>query len=153
MLSRAQTNLYWRTWSSICEQNGWSDKTATGKNDLRYALHARAGLPHSMTQFRNQDLNTFLRFSERLLGVRVSRNRDRENLLWRIRQDATAANLDEAYIRKLSTDLTGLACYEELALDDLTNLRNAIHNRAKKRRQYAMDAKPRAFAPVASDPF
>jgi len=151
MLSKAQHNLYWRTWSAICDQNGWSHKPARERDDLRYALHARAGLPHSMTEFANRHFNTFLRFAERLLGVRVTRDRDRENLLWHIRQDARAANLDDAYIRKLSTDLTGLSCYEELAPDDLTNLRNLIHQRARKRRQYTLDQEPKHYVPSVSD--
>lgn len=146
MLSDKQKTLYWRTWAAVCAEQGWAHDTASRKDERRYALHAAARCPISMTQFGNRDLDAFLRAARALMSPSAPArptvdDGQRKRLLWRIRADAKSAGLDEAYIRRLSTDLTGLACYDELATDQLTHLRNLIHNRAggRKKRSYKLD--------------
>jgi len=133
-MSPAQNAKYWRTWSALCTEHGWKNSDS----ERRYALHKEAGCPQSMKDFTNTSFDKFLGVAKRLLGqkvdpARASGDGERRRLIWRIKQDAKKANLEQAYLNKLAEDLTGLACWEELALDQLTNFRNAIHNRASHR--------------------
>lgn len=132
MLTKKQTALYWRTWAAVCTEHGWR----SGDSDRRHAMHAQAHAAPSMRSFDNRDLDRFLTLARSLLthtSARTTDDAERKRLLWRIRHDATLAGLSPAYLAALSTDLYGLACWDVLALDDLTNFRNAIHNRARKK--------------------
>lgn len=133
-MSPKQVTLYWRTWGAVCAELGWKNSDS----EHRRALHAEAGCKPSMKDFTNRDLDLFLACCRRLLGQPVTASTagdlgERKRLIWRIRQDAARAGLDDAYLNKLSTDLYGLGCWDELCLADLTNFRNAIHDRAGKR--------------------
>jgi hypothetical protein len=155
MPSYKEIKRYRATWAEVLDAQGWAHESPEQKDERRRDLHAELKLPHSSTEFTNRDFNTFYRACDRLRGQRKSRDRNRENLIWRINTDAKQASLDESYIEKVSTDLYGLACWRELALDDLENLRNVIHNRAAgKKRKYRMDSVPRSFKPEpAGNPF
>lgn len=131
MMTAKQISLYWRTWSAVCAEFAWRNSDS----DRRYALHAQAECPQSMRDFDNSDLDRYLSVARRLLGSREchiakSQDGERKRLLWRIRRDARLARLDAAYLSRLSEDLYGLACWEELAIDDLAKFRNTIHTRA-----------------------
>jgi hypothetical protein len=133
-MSPKQVTLYWRTWGAVCAEFGWQNSDT----EHRRAIHAEAGCKPSMKDFTNRDLDLYLAACRRLLGQRVTASTagdlgERKRLIWRIRQDADRAGLDQAYLAKLSTDLYGLACWDELCLADLTNFRNAIHDRASSR--------------------
>jgi hypothetical protein len=133
-MSPKQTTLYWRTWAALCAEFGWKNSDT----EHRRAIHAQAGCAPSMKDFANRDLDLFLAACRRLLGQPVTASTaaeigERKRLIWRIREDAKRAGLDQAYLAKLSTHLHGLACWDELCLADLTNFRNAIHDRAGKR--------------------
>lgn len=157
-LSKKQTSLYWRTWGAVCAEQGWTGKE---RDERRKAVTKQAGLidratgeARSMMSFGNRDLDLFLAECAKLLGTHTAAattdSRERKRLIWRIEQDAAAAGLQEPYIEQLSTDLYGLACWRQLAIDDLTKLRDTIHNRAAKK-----SPRPRVSAacpPVARSP-
>ncbi|CAN5549121.1 hypothetical protein BH09VER1_BH09VER1_24900 [soil metagenome] len=133
MLSAAATALYWRTWKSLCIFEG----KKTSDSDRRYAVHASAKCPASMKEFSSRDFDLFLAYVRSLMGARtpgadkVGEDGERRRLVWKIRDDAKRANLDDAYVAKLAGDLNGLACWDLLDLAALTNLRNTIHQRAR----------------------
>jgi len=131
-LSKAQTSLYWRTWSSVCIYMGWKNSDSK----LRYALHAEAHCAASMTDFENSDLDRYLRYCDGLLGherpARVSVQGDRNRTIWRIKSDAKRAGFSDEYLAKIAHDLTGgFGTWEELQLPELEKFRNTISNRAR----------------------
>jgi len=131
MIKDTQKPLYWRFWSEVCAEHGWSNSDT----ERRRALHAQAGCPASMTAFSNTDLDRYLSFCRQLLGTRectevAAQEGARKRLLWRIATDARTAKLDDSYLNKISTDQFGLACWRDLCLADLTHIRNVLHNRA-----------------------
>lgn len=125
-LSPKQSSLYWKQWSAVCEFMGWKQSD----DNRRYALHSEAGCVQSKTKFDNQDFDRYLTYCARLMGRKNFRDRDRERLVWRVREDAKNADLSKEYLQMLSRDMFGLGCWEELALDDLEKFRNTVHNRA-----------------------
>lgn len=155
MLNPAQISLYWKTWSAVCKEHGWKNSDAT----RRYALHAQAKCPKSMKDFRNGDFDLYLGVARRLAGSNIDPSQagvegERRRLLWRIREDAKIADLDNAYLNKVSTDLYGIACWDELALDDLTKFRTTIHNRAGSHiGQDTRSRQTRRFVMVPPKPF
>ena len=128
MLTKKQTTLYWRTWAAVCAAQGWE----RADNSRRYALHEHAGCPQSMRDFTNRDFSRFLESSAPLRDLVDIRDRDRENALHTIRTDAARANFSDAYLRKISLDLYGTTDCERLPMPQLENLRNILHNRARK---------------------
>lgn len=138
MLSAKQTQLYWRTWAALVREHGWHGEPEL--TERRRALHAVAGCPESMRKFTNADMDRFLRAARASLAGKnhnpsiSSEAGERRRLIWRIREDSKSAGLDPAYVEQLARDLTGLGCYEELAIDDLRNLRNLVHNRCRTQR-------------------
>lgn len=129
-LTEDQTKFYWNLWKRVCAEHGWKQ----ADNEKRYALHARARCPQSMKDFTNDSFDKFKGLCLHLLGEKSGNNETgpRTRLIWRIKNDARLAGQSDDYIRKIATDLTGLGCWEDLSLEDLTNLRNTIHNRAGK---------------------
>jgi hypothetical protein len=151
-LSKKQTSLYWRTFGAVCAEQGWS---GAERDARRKAITKQAGLvdratgeARSMTTFGNRDLDRFLAECAKYLGAHTAAAatdaRERKRLVWRIEQDAARAGLSAEYLAKVSTDLTGLGCWRELALDQLENFRNAIHNRAAAKAPEQRASKPRA---------
>jgi hypothetical protein len=140
MLSPKQKGIYWSLWSGVLKARNWQHLSSNERDLRRYAFHRENDLPESMTAFNRRDhFDTFKAACERVIkgegpsATTAAEDGERKRLIWRIREDAKAAGLDPAYLAKLSTDLTGLACWDELAIDDLTNFRDAIHNRASTR--------------------
>ena len=139
MLTPKQTVLYWRTWSAICAVQGWEH----GDNERRYAVHQHARCPHSMKDFTNRDFSRFLAATAPLRDVVDIRDRDRENALHTIGKDAHKAGLDDAYLRRICTDLYDTERFEDLPQAQLENFRNVIHNRARHHaRQEAEELAP-----------
>lgn len=164
-MTAKQTALYWRMWAAVCSEFGWKNSDS----ERRHALHVQAGCPESMTKFNNNSFDRFLAFVRSLLGQKNGGldksevDGERKRLVWRIKADAKKGGIDDAYIVKVSRDLNVLGNWEDLALDDLKNLRDTIHNRAgkkigrdtrtKPRRQYVLDAVPRKFVSRELMPF
>ena len=129
-MGKAKEALYWRTWASVCVHMGWKHSASS----YRYALHLEAecknadGSHKSMKDFTNDDFTRYLDYCSILLGKH--RDGERAQLCWRVRKDARDADLSPQYLAKLSTDLYGLGCWEELSKDDLEKFRNTVHNRA-----------------------
>jgi hypothetical protein len=151
-MSPKQTSLYWRTWAALCNEFDWRHNDST----RRHALHNEAGCPPSSKDWDNKSMDRFLAHARALLAGRrtggtgiVDEKGDRRRLEWRIRQDLRAAGLDLSYVAKLATDMYGLGCWSLLALDDLTNLRDTVHNRTRSRRaaRKAAAARPSATPP------
>lgn len=161
-----QKSLYWRLWQQVATQFGWLNLPKDQLDEKRRALHRAAGCPDSSTNFGNAALDRYKGHCLALLAQRnsagpdlLSENGERRRLIWRIRQDAKDAGLDEAYIVKVARDLHVLGCWDELCLEELTNLRNTIHNRSRSklnhpertatadrpRRRYTLDKIPRAY--------
>jgi hypothetical protein len=147
-----QTSLYWRTWAALCAEFDWRHND-TGR---RHALHQEAGCPVSSKCWDNTHLDRYLAHARALLAGRrtggtkiVDEKGERRRLEWRIRQDLRAAGLDLSYVAKLATDMYGLGCWSLLSLDDLTNLRDTVHNRTRSRRaaRKAAAASPSATPP------
>jgi hypothetical protein len=128
MITKAQHGRHNTEWKLVCEEFGWKPN-----DDVhRLAFYREFRLPESRKDWSpRNDFDRFLKACLKIRGVKDTRDRERERLVWRIRFDARAAGLEEAYLKKLSTDLTGLGCWDELSIPDLTNFRNAIHNRAQ----------------------
>jgi hypothetical protein len=170
-MSPKQTTFYFTLWNRVMVEQGWYHLTAAEKDCKRRALHKQAGCPASSKDFTNQHFNRFKNECEALIagrnsgGVEKSDADDaRRRLIWRIKEDARKAQLDEAYIVAVSRDLHVLGNWEDLDLKSLTNLRNTIHNRATKKtghdtrtvpkhRTYILDAVPRQFVPRSLQPF
>ena len=139
MLTNKQTILYWRTWGTICSTQGWE----RADNERRYQVHAHCRCPRSMKDFTNRDFSRFLSATASLREVVDIRDRDRENALHTIGKDAHKAGLDEAYLRRICTDLYDTERFEDLAQAQLENFRNIIHNRARAHaRQEAEELAP-----------
>lgn len=137
MLSPKQTSLYWRLWSGVLKARSQHHLPSTEKTLLRYAFHKEYGLPESMTAFNPRGhFDIFKTACERIINgsgpsaTTAPEDGERNRLIYRIQEDARMAKLDNSYIAKISTDLTGLGCWKLLDLADLKNLRDAIHNRA-----------------------
>lgn len=149
MLTKNQTHYYWRLWAAVCDTQGWQ----RSDNTRRYALHAQARCPQSMTRFTNRDFNRFIDASAPLRETVDIRDRDRENALHTIH----ISGLSTAYIQSICRDLYGTADYQSLATPQLENLRNLIHNRARKHCSGgvpAADCLPaRVRVPAADCPF
>lgn len=154
-MSPKQTSLYWRTWSALCDEFDWRhNETAR-----RYALHAEAGCPQSSRDWDNTHFDKFLAHSRALLagkpptGERINEEAGaRRRLEWRIRQDLRAAHLDVSYVAKLATDMYGLGCWTLLALDQLQNLRDTVHNRTQTARTVAKANRPQARRTAPAKP-
>lgn len=144
MLTRRQTALYWRTWASICEVQGWP----RSDNNRRYALHAEAGCPHSMTQFRNRDFNHYLSAAAPLCDRIDIRDRDKENALHTIAH----LPLDPPYLASICTDLYATSDLHTLTLPQLENLRNTLVQRSRKRPSHKSPS-PAPAASHSTDPF
>jgi hypothetical protein len=130
-MSPKQTTLYWSFWNRVCTEHGWKNNDST----RRYALHTAAGCAASMKAFTNRDLDRYLSHCRQLLGAREditvqAEAGERRRLIWRIQEDAKTAGLADAYLDKIATDQFGLACWRDLSIQDLTHLRNIMHNRA-----------------------
>jgi hypothetical protein len=141
-LSKKQKSLYWRTFGAVCAEQGWTGKERDAR---RKAITKQAGLvdratgeARSMTTFGNTDLDRFLAECAKYLGAHTAaattEARERKRLIWRIEKDAARAALNDEYLSRVATDLTGLGCWRELAIDQLENFRNVIHNRAAGKR-------------------
>ena len=127
MLTPKQAILYWRTWAAICAVQGWE----RGNNERRYQVHAHCRCPRSMKDFTNRDFSRFLAATAALRDEVDIRDRDRENALHTIGKDAHRAGFDEAYLRRICSDLYDTERFEDLPQDKLENFRNVIHNRAR----------------------
>lgn len=171
-MSPKQHIYYFSLWNQVCVEQGWYHLSAAEKDTKRRALHLQAGCPASSKDFTNQHFNRFKTACQALIAGRNSGGNEkadnddaRRRLVWRIKDDARKAKLDEAYIIALARDLHVLGNWQDLDLPALQNLRNTIHNRAGKKlghdtrtrkvRHYTLDAVPRMFAPkpLAADPF
>lgn len=134
MITPRQHARHTAEWSKLCAALGWNPKS----DEVRLAFYREAGLPESRKDWHPvRDFDTFLDACRRLQGGRGDVDRERTRLVFSIRTLAAKGGLDDAYLRKVSTDLTGLACWDELALDQLTNLRNVIANRTGHKRAAA----------------
>lgn len=141
-MTPAQKALYWRLWQRLCKARAWHTLPRQEQDAHRRALHQEAHCPPSSTDFKNRDFDRFLATITAHLNNQNAPGLPRHDtdgqtrrLVWRIRHDATRAGLDEAYIRKIARDLHVLGNWEDLDLDSLENLRNTIHNRARKKLQ------------------
>ncbi len=112
MLTPKQTALYWRTWAAICAIQGWQRHD----NTRRYALHAHCDCPQSMKSFKNRDFSRFLSGSAYLRDTIDIRDRDRENALHTIAQDANHAGFSQAYLRSICADLYATKDFATLVL-------------------------------------
>ena len=171
-MSPAQRTFYFTLWNRVMVEKGWYHLPADEKRAKRLALHMQAGCidpkirePKSSKDFSNADFNRFKTHCEALLAGRNSAGPGkadaddaRRRLVWRIKSDAKKAGLDAAYIVALARDLAVLGNWEDLDLPGLTNLRNAIHDRASSKlghdtrnvrhvRHYVLDKVPRMFEP------
>lgn len=79
-LTDAQKSKYWRTWSAVCRKQNWAQESAAQRDERRYALHAEAKVPQSMTQFSNDDFSAWLAACQPLLENVDIRDRQRENV-------------------------------------------------------------------------
>lgn len=127
MLTKKQTFLYWKTWASVCEAQGWE----RSDNERRYALHDHCRCPQSMKAFTNRDFSRFLAGSAPFRDVVDIRDRDRENALHTISKDAAQAGFAPAYLRAIARDLYDTDDYTRLPIEQLEGFRNIIHNRAR----------------------
>ena len=127
MLTKKQTTLYWKTWSAICAVQGWEHND----DERRYQVHAHCRCPRSMKNFTNRDFSRFLAATAPLRDQIDIRDRDRENALHTIGQDAHRAGFDTAYLRRICADLYDTERFEDLPQEKLENFRNIIHNRAR----------------------
>jgi hypothetical protein len=137
MLTPGQIPFYWRLWAGVLAAKGWGSLSTKDKDSKRYEFHRENGLPQSMTKMNPRaHFDIFKQAAERVIkgsgpgATTAPEDGERKRLVWRIKEDAAKAGLDATYLAKVSTDLYGLACWDALALDDLTNFRDAIHNRA-----------------------
>lgn len=164
MLTTKQVQKYWRTWAKIIAFQGWSHEPAARKDVRRKATHIMCGLKNadgtarSMKTFANRDFSRWLAATAHLCDEVDIRDRDRENALWRIENDAKKGGLDIAYIESMARELYNTTAWRDLSFDQLENLRDAIHNRAGKkighdtryvssqpRRKYTLDGGTRTF--------
>jgi hypothetical protein len=120
-----------------------------------------------MKDFSNGDFDRFRSYCRRILGSREcvdskAQDGERKRLIWRIATDAKTAGLGAEYLRTISTDLYGLACWEQLSLGDLRKLRDTIHNRASRHmgkdtrttvKKYILHRRPTAPVPQELQPF
>lgn len=171
-MTTKQTYLYWSLWNRVCSDLGWYHLPQREKDAKRHALHIDAECPASSKAFTNLHFSRYRARCEAMLKGKndggaqaVDHDHNRRQLVWRIKDDAKKAGLDEAYIVHLARDLRVLGNWQDLDLDSLTNLRNTIHNRAgskigrdtrsvhhaptpsRRRRSYTLDATPRQFEP------
>jgi hypothetical protein len=133
-LSPKQTQYYWSMWAAVCREHAWQNND----DDRRYDLHKNAGCPQSMRAFTHSHFDKFLSYCRRLTGSREcveakAQDGERKRLIWRITKDAELANLSAGYLDQVAKDMYGLACWTELCLADLRNLRDLMHNRASSR--------------------
>jgi len=147
MLTRRQTALYWRTWASICEAQGWPRSDST----RRYALHAEAGCPHSMTQFRNRDFNHYLSAAAPLCNRIDIRDRDKENLVAAIHE----TGLDTPYLQSICRDTYKTRDWERLPYPKLKNFLKTAVNRARSlRKKSPPSPSPQSYpSSYSPDPF
>ncbi len=164
MLSPGQIPLYWRLWSGVLAARGWQHLSPAEKDLRRHEFHKSLGLPESMTGFNKRGhFDAYKAAAQRIIkgegpsAATAGEDGERKRLVWRIKEDAKLAGLDAAYIQKLAVDLYGLGAWQHLHLNDLTNLRNTIHDRAgtrlgsdtrtlAPRRAYVLDS-TRKFTP------
>lgn len=146
MITGAQHGRHNREWAAVCAEFGWR----TNDDARRLAFYRQFRLPESRKHWHPvKHFDAFLDACLKIRGERNTRDRERERLVYRIRIDAAASGLDDAYLQRLSTDLNGPAPWELLCLSDLTNLRNAIHNRARTKRTMVLDPSKK-FQPAAT---
>jgi len=171
MLTPKQEQKYWRTWAKILACQGWAHETSAKKDQRRYATHIMCGLKsedgtaRSMKSFVNRDFSRWLAATAHLCDEVEVRDRDRENSVWRIRQDARAAGLSDEYLAAIARDVFGTNDWCGLPGDQLIKFRNTIHNRAgshtghdtrteapaQPRRKYTLDGGSRSFSSPAQD--
>lgn len=136
MLTKPQEQKYWRTWARILACRGWAHESTAKKNERRHATHIMCGLKNpdgtarSMKSFENRDFSRWLAATSHLCDEVDIRDRDRENAVWRIRQDARAAGLTDEYLHNLARDLYDAGDWTALPNPQLFNFRDTIHNRA-----------------------
>ncbi len=150
MLSPKQKGIYWSLWSGVLKARNWQHLSSNEQDLHRYAFHRENNLPESMTAFNKRDhFDTFKAAALRVIkgdgpsATTAAEDGERKRLIWRIKEDAKKAGLDATYLAKVSTDLYGLACWDELCIADLTNLRDTIHNRAGTRQGHDTRTQPR----------
>jgi hypothetical protein len=157
MLSQKQRPFYFALWNRVMVELGWYHLPAKEKDSKRRALHAQCGCPASSKAWENGDFDRYVTLCLHLLGEtksggngKATAEGERRRLVWRILADAQRANLDPAYIVAVSRDLNVLGNWQDLDLARLRNLRDTIHNRARKHSQ-----PPLPLAPTAAedDPF
>ena len=166
MLTPKQEQKYWRTWAKIMACQGWAHEPTAKKNDRRHATHIMCGLKkpdgtaRSMKAFENRDFSRWLAATAHLCDEVDIRDRDRENAVWRIRQDARATGLSDEYLANLARDLYDTSDWTALPNPQLFNFRDTIHNRAgtktghdtrsaapvQPRRKYTLDGGARSFS-------
>lgn len=142
MITGAQHGKHTQEWKAVCAHLECDPKD----DSVRLAFYRKFNLPESRKDWSpREDFDRFLKACARVRGIKDTRDHERERLVWRVRADAQKGGLDEAYLKKLSTDLYGLGCWDELSIPDLTNFRNAVHNRARGKTDHETDTENNPF--------
>ena len=147
MLTKRQIALYWHTWKAVCDYQGWPPSDST----RRYAIHAQAHCPHSMTQFRNRDLNHFLDAAAPLCGRIEICERDKDNLVAAIHK----TGLDTPYLQSICRDTYKTTDWERLPYPKLKNFLKTASTRARSRRKKSPSSpSPQSYpSSYSPDPF
>lgn len=169
-MSPKQTTYYFTLWNQVMVAQGWYHESADKKRERRLAAHVQAGCINcdgsakSSKNLSNVDFGLIKAYFQKLItgknhgGLeKVKEDDARRRLVWRIKADSKIGGLNTAYIKIIAKEMHVLGNWEDLPMDDLTNLRNAIHNRAGSkagkdtrtatRRTYTLDSIPRQFVP------
>jgi hypothetical protein len=165
MKSVAQLRFYRAIWAQICEAQGWAHLPEVEKDAKRRALHIELRLPHSSTQFANHHFTKWDTATRKLRKETATPrpsapDTQRDQAIWRIREDAKLANLSEHYLNKISFDRFSTLLWEDLTGADLQKFRNLIHHRAGKILGHdtrtapaGRDAAPSASVESENEPF
>jgi len=127
-----QQKFYLQTWLQIVHTQGWK----TDLDARRRALHTQLGLPHSSKEFSNKHFNKWLEGTAHLRDQVDLRDRDRENLLHRIKDEAYKMFSGDAweanqYVAKLVRDKHDTGDLDSLSDQQLTQLLMTLKDRAK----------------------
>lgn len=146
-MTKAQTSLYWRTWSKVrktlIELGGYSKEDADAE---RHEIHRQAlGSDKSSSSLNNRDLDAILDHFRTYLtladgpttGPSRAEVQPCKRLIWAIEQ----TGLPEAYLAAIARDQFHTSEWRKLNLSELTKFRFTAVSRAAARRKSERQSK------------
>ncbi len=139
-MTKAQTSLYWRTWSdvrkSLIDFGGYTTKEADAK---RQEIHVEAlGSNKSSKALNNRDLDIILdHFRSHLVlaqGPTTGPTREKQQPCDRLIYAINALGLPEPYLKSIARDQFGTSEWRKLSEIELTKFRFTATSRAAARR-------------------